>query len=364
MKKNNLKARVIAFYLPQFHPIPENNQWWGKGFTEWTNVGKAKPLYEGHKQPKVPADLGYYDLRLNESRIEQAELAKQYGIEAFCYWHYWFGKGKQLLEKPFKEVLKVKKPDISFCLGWANQTWSGVWHGSPNRILIEQTYPGLEDYKEHFYSLLDAFKDKRYMKINEKLVFLIYNPIDIPNALEFTNYWQTLAKKEGLKGFHFIAHFSKKTEKYGCQSCVEGAPFATMEAQELEVQKINNIQKPTVYSYKSLVQYSKNYKLGENEYPLVMPNWDNTPRCGSSGIVLDGSTPKLFKEIVDNAIEKITQKYSKDEEKIIFLKAWNEWAEGNYMEPDLEYGHQYLEVLLSSLLKDTNKRKQDYKILN
>lgn len=141
-------VRAIAFYLPQFHPIPENDEWWGKGFTEWTNTAKAKPLFPGHYQPHVPADLGFYDLRLTEARVAQAEMAAEYGIEGFCYWHYWFA-GKRLLEHPFNEVMQSGKPDFPFCLGWANDTWSGIWHGAPNRVLIEQTYPGLEDYKNY-----------------------------------------------------------------------------------------------------------------------------------------------------------------------------------------------------------------------
>ena len=144
----NVKARVIAFYLPQFHPIPENNDWWGNGFTEWFNTAKAKPLFIGHHQPNIPTDLGFYDLRLPEARAAQAEMAKNHGIEAFCYYHYWFA-GKRLIERPFNEVLKSGEPDFSFCLCWANQTWSGIWHGAPDRILIEQTYPGMEDHKNH-----------------------------------------------------------------------------------------------------------------------------------------------------------------------------------------------------------------------
>src|SRR6266498_1716919 len=164
MSENEI--RLIAFYLPQYHPIPENDEWWGKGFTEWTNVAKARSLYRGHRQPNLPADLGFYDLRLAESRFAQAELAQKYGIEAFCYWHYYFGNGKRLLERPFQEVLSSKKPDFPFCLAWANQTWTGIWHGSPNKILIEQIYPGLEDFKQHFYQVLPAFTDDRYLRID------------------------------------------------------------------------------------------------------------------------------------------------------------------------------------------------------
>src|SRR6476620_2581656 len=166
-------VRVIAYYLPQFHPVPENDQWWGKGFTEWTNVAKAKPLFKGHDQPKLPADLGYYDLRIPEVREEQANMAKSFGIEGFCYWHYWFGNGKQLLEKPFQEVLKSGNPDFGFCLAWANIRWGGVAYGDLyERILMEQEYPGVEDYTRHFNELLPAFQDKRYMRIDNKPIFV------------------------------------------------------------------------------------------------------------------------------------------------------------------------------------------------
>jgi lipopolysaccharide biosynthesis protein len=171
------KIRSIAFYLPQFHPIKENNEWWGKGFTEWTNVGKARPLFKGHYQPRIPADLGYYDLRLDEVRVEQALMAKEFGIEGFCYWHYWFGNGRTLLERPFKEVLESGSPDFPFCLAWANETWKGFAHGLKNRnVLIEQKYLGERDDTDHFYKVLPAFKDKRYIKVNSKPVFLIYKP--------------------------------------------------------------------------------------------------------------------------------------------------------------------------------------------
>src|SRR5664280_2947039 len=201
------KAKIIAYYLPQFHPIPENDLWWGKGFTEWTNVGKAKPLYNGHYQPRIPADLGYYDLRVPEVREAQSELAKLYGIEGFCYWHYWFGHGKRLLERPFNEVLKSGKPDFPFCLSWANETWKGFSHGLKNRnILIEQLYTGKDDYEAHFYEVLPALKDKRYMSIDGKPVFMIYMPHQLPDPRSFIDLWQNLSVKNGLDGMFFIAH--------------------------------------------------------------------------------------------------------------------------------------------------------------
>lgn len=172
-----MKARIIAFYLPQYHPIPENDAWWGKGFTEWTNVGKAKPLYRGHYQPRVPADLGYYDLRVPETRQAQADMARSYGVEGFMYWHYWFGGGKRLLERPFNEVLASGEPDFPFALAWANETWKGFAHGLANRnTLIEQRYLGEQDYIDHFHAVLPAFRDRRYITVDGKPLFMVYKP--------------------------------------------------------------------------------------------------------------------------------------------------------------------------------------------
>ena len=211
------KARVIAFYLPQFHPIPENDLWWGKGFTEWTNVTKGRPLFRGHKQPHVPADLGYYDLLDPQVRLKQAELAREAGVDGFCYWHYWFGNGRQLLEKPLQEVIRLGQPDFPFCLGWANHNWEKkLWNSeiSPlsKQLLAKQLYPGVEDIDRHFYAMLPAFKDPRYMRIDNRLIFLVYTPHENPLMQTHIERWQELAVKEGLGGFYFIAQCRRKEE--------------------------------------------------------------------------------------------------------------------------------------------------------
>ena len=203
-------ARLIAIYLPQYYPIPENDETWGKGFTEWTNVGKAKPLFKGHYQPRVPADLGYYDLRVPETREAQAQMAQSYGIEGFMYWHYWFGNGKRLLERPFNEVLESGKPDFPFCLGWANhswttKTWTATGQFQANKMIAEQLYPGDEDFVNHFYYCLKAFKDHRYINVDGKPFFLIYAPQNIPNVEHFISLWNNLAQQNGLPGIHFVA---------------------------------------------------------------------------------------------------------------------------------------------------------------
>lgn len=365
------KARLIAFYLPQFHPIPENDRWWGQGFTEWTNVAKAKPLFRGHYQPNVPADLGFYDLRVPETRIAQAQMAKEYGIEGFCYWHYWFA-GKRLLERPFNEVLKSGEPNYPFCLGWANESWTGIWHGSPNRMLMEQTYPGLADYEAHFYEVLKAFEDDRYIKIDGKPLFIIYRPKKLPDSKLFTDYWRELAVKSGLKGIYFMGTGFEPTwipEKHGFDASIIINPdFTRGVSPKLIAPQIwpkstsfdklynkivtlstNNLpegkrQIPFVYSYETAI---KNAFLKDDvkyeHYPCIFPNWDNTPRSGVNGRVFYGSTPELFRIHLKEALEIV--KSQPEEKRIIFIRSWNEWAEGNYLEPDLQVGRGYLEVI-------------------
>ena len=209
------KARLIAFYLPQFHPIPENDKYWGKGFTEWTNVAKAKPLFVGHNQPNIPSSLGFYDLRLQQVQIEQAELAKQVGIEGFCYWHYWFGNGQEVLEGPLDRVIKTKMPDFPFCIGWANHDWSTkTWEKNKHQdtIIFKQKYPGKDDFIDHFNRLLPAFKDPRYIKVDGKLLFLVFRPTEIEGLEMFLDIWNKMAIENGLKGFHFVGHYPSLPE--------------------------------------------------------------------------------------------------------------------------------------------------------
>ncbi|PBJ13871.1 glycoside hydrolase family 99-like domain-containing protein [Flavobacterium sp. ACN6] len=350
------KARVIAFYLPQFHPIPENDDWWGKGFTEWRNVGKAKSLFKGHYQPRVPADLGYYDLRVPETREAQAEMAKEYGIEGFCYWHYWFGHGKRLIERPFNEVVNLGEPDFPFCLAWANETWKGFAHGMTNRnVLIEQLYPGIEDYEAHFYEVLPAFKDKRYLTVDRKPIFMIYKPLSHPDLNQFINLWQKLALENGLAGIYFVAHTSFVEEipeilKYKIDAVNLNRIFSYVHSNRSFSRKVSDKMKkhilrmPLVYHYKKMTKYFLGKEeLQENIFPTILPNWDHSPRSGREGVVFHNSTPELFEKHVSDALKLVTAK--SEDKKIIFLKSWNEWAEGNYMEPDLKYGMDYLKAL-------------------
>lgn len=358
---NKEHAAVIAFYLPQFHPTKENDLWWGKGFTEWTNVGKAKRYFHGHYQPRTPADLGYYDLRIPAVREAQAELAKEAGIDAFCYWHYWFGNGKQLLETPLQEVIRLGKPDLPFCLGWANHDWSKKnWNKDVSRFnneyLMKQEYPGIEDIRNHFYTLLPAFRDSRYYRLHDKLAFYIYAVPDIPDLKIFIEEWQNLSIKNDLPGFYFVG---------GCNNIelIEHTNYALCDAINLDLKSLAfkggysawrrrisylfpypiNVRK-----YKNAIKSWDHPLCRENKiYPTIIPNWDHSPRSGNSGTILHGSTPELFKVHVQNTLALITDKNPDD--KVIFLKSWNEWAEGNYMEPDLKFGKGYIEALKSAL---------------
>jgi len=357
------KPRLIAFYLPQYHPIPENDEWWGKGFTEWTNVTKAQPLYKGHYQPRLPADLGFYDLRVAETRAQQAEMAKTHGIEAFCYYHYWFG-GKQILERPLEEVIRTGEPDFGFCVCWANQTWTGIWHGSPNRILVEQTYPGDDDHRAHFKSLLPAFSDKRHIKLNNKPIFIIYRPMDLPDPCRTLELWREMACSAGLAGLHIIGVHEDPNWNplsYGFDAAINPALPARRgwvsrrKSLKWLKQKYDILKgKPTIYRYEnildSLIPESLNVDLN---YPCVIPNWDNTARSGSKGLVLHDSSPELFRKHLHKALS-ITRNVDQDR-RLIFIKSWNEWAEGNYLEPDKRFGMRYLEVIRDEIFVTENQ---------
>ncbi len=361
MKSSQIKP--IAFYLPQFHPIPENDEWWGKGFTEWTNVTKAKPLFKGHWQPRLPSDLGFYDLRVEESRIAQAEMAKEYGVYGFAYWHYWFGNGKQILERPLQEVVSTGKPDFPFCLAWANQTWSGTWHGLSNKkVLIEQLYPGEEDYRAHFFKILPILKDKRYIQINGKCLFMIFRVHEIPDLNSFTSLWQILALENGLPGFHFTAIHDDDDEliNKGINAFIQKQPERHLLGRRKSISEkiilkfkhtFKSPQKKEIdkIDYQSYVEKFPHCKLKDNEYPMIFTDWDNSPRSGSDGWMFVNSTPELFSKVVRKAINVIKQQ-SQNEDKVLIIKSWNEWAEGNYLEPDRVNGRKYLEALKNELI--------------
>jgi hypothetical protein len=349
--------KIIASYLPQFHPIPENDIWHGKGFTEWFNVGKAKPLFKDHDQPRVPTELGYYDLRVDEVREQQAKLASDYGIHGFCYWHYWFGNGKQLLEKPLERFLTSHSPNFPFCLAWANETWQGIDHGIKSRILIKQEYPGVDDYKDHFYKMLNAFKDNRYIRHNNKLIFMLYKPFDLPNFIEFKNLWNELAIENNLPGFLFIAQINDY-KNYDKAINIGYDMVNIVRIRDIERVKFGNIYSKIrwriglkrVYNYKDAINHLQGIEDSyENVAPTIVPNWDHSPRSGKNGLIYHDSTPALFEVHLNKIFDIIKEKNEDDQ--IVFIKSWNEWGEGNYLEPDIKYGRKYLEVLIKVISK-------------
>lgn len=381
------KARVIAFYLPQFHPTPENDLWWGKGFTEWTNVGKAKPLFKGHLQPRVPADLGYYDLRIPEVREAQAQMAKEAGIEGFCYWQYWFSHDKKLLTMPFDEVLKSGKPDYPFCLGWANHNWTNKSWDIGTRQQKEQTLMEMvyseDEYIKHFHDNLPAFKDKRYITVDGKPLFFVFAPHDIPDAKQFIDLWQKLAKENGLKGIYFVGlGFSMRQEESNVKTTLlnkvpdkaaenfqkildmgfdavnargyNRADFMTRSWFEkvwrsvmmrvFHYTPVSKIKQKEINKY----LFCKEEKQ-ENIFPTLLPNWDRSPRSGIKARIYYESTPEVFGQQIQQVLHLIEHKPL--EHRIVFLQSWNEWAEGNYVEPDMDYGHGYLNALKKYLLQ-------------
>lgn len=361
-------AKIIALYLPQYHPIPENDEWWEKGFTEWHNVVRAKKLYLGHKQPRIPADLGFYDLRLSETRVAQAEMAKKYGVDGFCYWHYWFGTDKRLLERPFNEVLESGNPDFPFCLGWANHSWyKKNWGGKgENKLLMEQKYLGKEDYEKHFYEMLPAFQDKRYIRIDNRLFFVIHSPLASPEISIFIETWRKLAKKNGLNDFYFTSQTANNRGKSeilvaGFDAVYNYDAFNIHHNLPLIVKGLYLLKRklfsiPTVFDYKKAVDYMvMDEKDGHiDSIPTIVPNWDHSPRSGSNAIILKNSKPELFKKLVKKALSIVSKK--PESKQIIILASWNEWGEGNYMEPDTEFGYGYLEALRDGI-SDFEKEK-------
>jgi hypothetical protein len=291
-----------------------------------------------------------------ETRAAQAELASQYGIEAFCYWHYWFA-GRRILDRPFNEVLKSGEPNFPFCIAWANETWTGIWHGAPNRILIEQTYPGQQDYEAHFYALLPAFMDKRYVRVDGMPLFCVFKPNKLPNAKAFSDLWRELAHRAGLGGLFLVGEAGPPwvPQDHGFDASVNlslpelggWAPW-WQPLKRLAWYRRRLLRLPTIYQYADVLDQLL-WATPPNvvAYPAVTPNWDNTPRSGANGLVLHDSTPTVFRRLLREALTRV-EDYPQ-ERRILFIKSWNEWAEGNHLEPDLRFGHGYLEAVRDEL---------------
>jgi hypothetical protein len=340
--KRKLAMKLIAFYLPQYHPIPENDLWWGKGFTDWTNVAKAIPLYRGHYQPHVPADLGFYDLRLEETRIAQATMAQKYGIHAFCYYHYWF-IGKMLIERPFNEVLNSRKPEFPFCLCWANESWSRRWDGSEKEILMKQDYE-LYDPEEHMTWLTKAFSDPRYIRINDRPLFLIYRAGDIVRIADIVKQWRATAKKKGFADIYlcyiknFPAYFTdQEFLEMGFNAILEFQPHPAANTPPM------SIPGSYVYKYSDFVKRAlSNPPKDYVDIPCVFPSWDNSARRKVDAGIIQNAEANLYKLWLKNSLQRV--KDYPEEEQLVFINAWNEWAEGCHLEPDLKHGRRFLEA--------------------
>lgn len=371
----NITPQIIAFYLPQYHPFQENDEWWGKGFTEWTNVGKAKSLFKGHNQPRVPTELGYYDLRLPIIREQQAQMAREAGVTAFCYWHYWFGYGKRLIADVFEDVLNSGKPDFPFCLGWANHSWMAKnWNSdgtTEEKMLMEQTYPGIEDAKMHFAFLLKAFNDPRYLKIEGKPFLYIFDPDNLPQLyIDCFIKWSMEAGYPGLflvcqterifkekyisNGYSAVMYqrlggISAKARnrmlKNPLLSHLKGVyRFFKLEQNWTKFKGFINNRPPFVYDYRTIYSGLINEHDYDNDViPTIIPQWDHSPRSGRNGRIFINASPEYFYLHVKDALNAIKNKPK--ERQMLFLKSWNEWGEGNMMEPDITYGRGFINSL-------------------
>jgi lipopolysaccharide biosynthesis protein len=339
-----VRARALAFYLPQFSPTPENDAWWGPGFTEWTNVVAAKPLFTGHEQPRLPADAGFYDLRVPEVRELQAELAAAHGIEGFVYWHYWF-HGRRLLEKPFEAVLQTGRPELSFCLSWANESWERRWHGTGTgtEVLCAQTYSA-EDDVAHARWLVEAFADPRYVRVEGRPLFLVYRPFDLPDPHRTLDTIRDEARRAGVGTPYLVginAHRPREdTRPLGFDSTLNFQP------------QLSAVPGPTdpglkIYDYPIATSAMRAQVRDYPTHPCVMVSWDNTARRGGDGIVFINATPTTFEAHLRDVVDGLMD--LPFEQRLVFVNAWNEWAEGNHLEPDLRHGHGWLEAAREAL---------------
>jgi lipopolysaccharide biosynthesis protein len=365
MSNETARVRALAFYLPQFHPVPENDEWWGPGFTEWTNVARARPLFPGHYQPRIPGELGFYDLRLEETRVAQAQLAREHGISGFCYWHYWFA-GRRMLNQVVDDVVCSGVPDLPFCIGWANETWGGRWVGAKQPVLIEQTYPGDDDHRRHFDALAAVFHDARYVRVDDRPLFYVYRPEELPDAARFADLWRELAAAAGLPGLFLVGQSdprrgSWRPTDHGFDAAApwERFPFTPALRREgkwhldwlLSAISYRLPLVPKAYSYARWSRYLPTLAEHELSFPSVLPGWDNTPRAGRDGSVYHGATPEAFADQVEIAV-KLVEDRARDH-RIVFIRSWNEWAEGNYLEPDRRFGRAFLEAFRDVVLRSS-----------
>lgn len=352
-------TKAIAFYLPQFHPIKENNEWWGEGFTEWTNVTKAQPQFIGHHQPQLPADLGFYDLRLPETLRQQRDLAKNYGISGFCFHYYWFSQ-KRLLETPINNFIKDKSLDMDFCFCWANENWTRRWDGRDNEILISQEFSESDDIKI-IDDLIESFKDPRYIKIKSKPLLIVYRASLLPDAKATAMRWRQRVKENGFSGIYLVCARSNHDidpRDFGFDAAVEFPPHQ-VDGIDISDQlpAINPNYAGHVQDYAEVAErFGKHDEAEYRLFKTVMPAWDNEARKPGKGLCFHGSTPDLYSKWLRDAIEISNNRPS--DERIVFINAWNEWAEGAHLEPDTYSGHAYLEAT-RKVLEETTKPDND-----
>jgi len=371
--------KPIAFYLPQFHEIAENNQWWGKGFTEWTNVKSAIPLFRQHQQPKVPLDNNYYDLLDRKTMLWQAELAKKYCVYGFCMYHYWFKDGKKLLEKPAENLLQWKEIDIHYCFSWANESWIRTWskrggndwnelydkklgkhEQMTNGMLMEQDYGDVSEWKKHFEYLLPFFKDSRYIKVTNRPMFLIYRPLSIDCLKEMLSWWEKWAVENGFDGMYILSTNADVEGNQYIQGVVKYEPTCVWQEvfgwQTYLQANIGKIRKKILGSCLKKYNYDKiwkgilkKYQFKKNTFPGALVNFDDTPRRGKNGAVFVNATPDKFYRYFSELLRQCRDFYKQE---YVFLTAWNEWAEGAYLEPDNENQYAWLEAVREAVSEE------------
>lgn len=343
------QPRAIAFYLPQYHPIPLNDRAWGPGFTEWTNVRAAQPLFWRHDQPHVPAELGYYSLLDPRTRAAQAELARAHGVSGFCYYHYWFA-GERLLERPLDEVLASGEPDFPFCVCWANEPWTRHWDGHSGEILMPQRYSP-EDDTRHIAWLAHVLQDARYIRVDGKPIVLIYRATQLPDVAATLRVWRTFAREHGI-GELFLCRVESFAEErddphqYGFDAAVEFQPDCINIGQAIAAVGAPRRSSVVEYADFSELQMRKR-EPAYRRFRCVVPRWDNTPRNKRWPFVLHHSSPELYERWLRAAVA--AERHANAADPIVFINAWNEWGEGNHLEPDIRWGRAYLEATARAL---------------
>lgn len=340
-------TRLIAYYLPQFHPIPENDLWWGKGFTEWTNVTKAEPLFPGHYQPHLPTELGYYDLRAKEVLLEQIALARQYGVDGFCYHYYWFS-GKRLLERPVDEMLANPDADMPFCLCWANENWTRRWDAAEHEVLIAQHYLPEDDLG--FIKSVEPFlRDPRYIRVDGALFLIVYRPQKLPDARRTAQVWRDYCEREGIGALHLCAALTHGNEDYVQFGFDSGVEFPPHNLRSANINLKMDFFAPFAGNVMDFFDVARSYLErgyeGARVFKCVFPCWDNTARTGSRALVVPNATPENYEWWLARTLDKVAGEVP-GRDQLVFINAWNEWAEGCHLEPDRRDGRAFLEATL------------------